>query len=435
MKFNIFNYNQKKACELKLDLKDLLILDWFQSFQPKMHKTIRDNKQYYWIQYNKLITDIPIIEITTPKGLFKRLQAMCDIGLLEYLPIRTGNGCFSYYLITDKILLLLSDSHSSESSSGSSESSYAIYNSSIINNPIINNPTINPQKIYKKEISLSKKEDLEQIKENHFYEVYKTFCEKEDLQERTIKSKEYQDTFKKYQNALKKYSHEEILKGIQDYIIFLQCQRKTGFNRDKQGIIPFFNQEKFLGEKGLSWQELIDKMSTGLKPQEQRIEYDKKIDIVYILDQACQVYSSIKPKQIKPEDKEILDKQLSAIKEKTLTFTLKQALQLDGENKKKTDNMLWSAWYLFCEKNDPAKFTQRDKFYEKINNPIYQEQSFMCFVNTLANIDLKQRKEGIGKEEFFIDELRRWEEIAKKQLKLLIEKGKIPNLNVKTLNI
>jgi len=121
------------------------------------------------------------------------------------------------------------------------------------------------EKIYKKEISISKKEDLEQIKENHFEEIYKTFCEKEDLQERTIKSKEYQDTFKKYQNALKKYSHEEILKGIQDYIIFLQCQRNTGFNRDKQGIIPFFNQEKFLGEKGSSWQELIDKMSEDIQ--------------------------------------------------------------------------------------------------------------------------------------------------------------------------
>ncbi len=108
MKYNIHNYNQKAAIDLKLDLKDLLILDWFQTFYPRMRKQIIGNKQYCWIDYESLLEDIPIIEIKTPSGLYKRLQALCDIGILEHTTVKNGAGWFSYYLITEKISLLIS---------------------------------------------------------------------------------------------------------------------------------------------------------------------------------------------------------------------------------------------------------------------------------------------------------------------------------------
>ncbi len=151
MKFNIFNYSQKEALLLKLDLKDLLILDWFQTFQPKMNKTIHEQEQYYWINYASLIADIPIIEITTERGLYKRLINLCKIGILKHLTKRTNGGCYSYYMITEKILLLVSPESSSASvpkvqvqkprkfKCKSPESSeHIVYNSSTINSSTIN---------------------------------------------------------------------------------------------------------------------------------------------------------------------------------------------------------------------------------------------------------------------------------------------------------
>ena len=181
MKYNIFDYNQKKAIELGLDLKDLLILNWIQIFYPKMNKTIRDSKQYFWVKYSAVLSDIPILEIESEKGLYKRMQKMCDIGILEYLPIRTSQGCFAYYLITELIAELVL-SHSSQSSSGSSQSSDAIIYSNTINNHTIDskkdtasgfseseNPTVKESLTVqkpKKEMQITKKEDIESFIRN-----------------------------------------------------------------------------------------------------------------------------------------------------------------------------------------------------------------------------------------------------------------------------
>ena len=142
MKFNIFNYSQQGAISLKLDLKDLLILDWFQTFQPRMHKIIHEYEQYYWISYDKVLQDIPILEITTEKGLYKRLQNLCEIGILKHHTKRTNGGCYSYYLITDMIKFLISPESSFanapkvplQSPESSQQKDSSIINSSIINN-------------------------------------------------------------------------------------------------------------------------------------------------------------------------------------------------------------------------------------------------------------------------------------------------------------
>jgi len=66
MKYNIFNYDQKTAIDNKLDLKDLLILNWIQDFfhSDSIVKKIIDNKEYGWIKYDYMMQQIPIIEMS-----------------------------------------------------------------------------------------------------------------------------------------------------------------------------------------------------------------------------------------------------------------------------------------------------------------------------------------------------------------------------------
>lgn len=66
MKYTIEGFNQAKAVELGLCVADLIILRWFVDFAgtEKMVKRIIDGKEYYWIKYEGLLEDLPILSIT-----------------------------------------------------------------------------------------------------------------------------------------------------------------------------------------------------------------------------------------------------------------------------------------------------------------------------------------------------------------------------------
>lgn len=72
-----------KMVTKKIDCTDLAILRWFVDFYPSMRKTTIDGKVYAWVYYQKIIDDIPIIDISR-RSLADRLQKMVEFGLLEY---------------------------------------------------------------------------------------------------------------------------------------------------------------------------------------------------------------------------------------------------------------------------------------------------------------------------------------------------------------
>lgn len=112
MKFTVMGCNQRRAVQLGLDFKDLAIIEWMQSFWPKMKKRIIEEKEYAWVNYRSLIQDYPLMEITSTRGLYKRMKALQDIGLLDHRGIKDKTGSFSYYRITEKILELIDDEYS-----------------------------------------------------------------------------------------------------------------------------------------------------------------------------------------------------------------------------------------------------------------------------------------------------------------------------------
>ena len=66
MKYTIEGFNQAKAVELGLCVADLIILRWFVDFAgtDKMLKRSIEGKEYYWIKYEGMLEDLPILSIT-----------------------------------------------------------------------------------------------------------------------------------------------------------------------------------------------------------------------------------------------------------------------------------------------------------------------------------------------------------------------------------
>lgn len=108
MKYTIHGFSQQEAIkfqktieengkrkEIRIDCTDLLILRWFVDFYPSMMKAEMDGTQYAWVQYKKILQDLPLIDMKK-RALFDRLKKLCDFKILKHKVIK-GNGSFSYY--------------------------------------------------------------------------------------------------------------------------------------------------------------------------------------------------------------------------------------------------------------------------------------------------------------------------------------------------
>lgn len=70
MRDYIFEFSQERAIFYELDIKDLLVLDWFLQFinSGNMHSFSELNEHgniqwWYWVSYEKILNDLPILGI------------------------------------------------------------------------------------------------------------------------------------------------------------------------------------------------------------------------------------------------------------------------------------------------------------------------------------------------------------------------------------
>jgi uncharacterized phage protein (TIGR02220 family) len=84
-----------KEKEIKIDATDLLILRWLVDFYPQMIKVEIEGSQYVWVQYKKILEDLPLLDIKK-QALVDRLQKLCEFGILINKIVKIG-GNFSYY--------------------------------------------------------------------------------------------------------------------------------------------------------------------------------------------------------------------------------------------------------------------------------------------------------------------------------------------------
>jgi hypothetical protein len=82
--------NQKAVIENKfnLDVIDMAIFDFICYFVNSKHceKTMTPEGEYFWIAHTKIISELPIIKITTKAGIIKRIENLEREGLLERHP-------------------------------------------------------------------------------------------------------------------------------------------------------------------------------------------------------------------------------------------------------------------------------------------------------------------------------------------------------------
>ena len=173
MKYTISGFSQQKALqfkkivsdksgkekEIKVDCTDLLILRWFVDFYPKMMKVEIDGSQYAWVQYQKILQDLPLLDIKK-QALFDRFQKMCEFEILTHRIIKAG-GSFSYYGFGNMYSALI-DTESSQIHKGEYSTKEQI-NKSIKDKSIIDN---------KKERKTSYDEILSEIADEELKSLY-----------------------------------------------------------------------------------------------------------------------------------------------------------------------------------------------------------------------------------------------------------------------
>ena len=83
MKYTIEGYSQKQLVGMGLDGHDAILLRWFMDFfVGSMEKKIVGGVQYGWVAYQHVIEELPILQVETKDGIYRRFLKLCDSGAL-----------------------------------------------------------------------------------------------------------------------------------------------------------------------------------------------------------------------------------------------------------------------------------------------------------------------------------------------------------------
>lgn len=159
MKYTIEGFSQRRLIGYGLDAVDALILRYFIDFKEckkgkkKMISRIINSNQYYWIKYEKVIKELPILKLNTPDSVYRRLKKMVKVQVLETITIREG-GVFSFYKPGENYYSLISDDFETDANPSQTD----IYPTTLDDNPTTTDiyPNISDEKSEQK-INLSDK--------------------------------------------------------------------------------------------------------------------------------------------------------------------------------------------------------------------------------------------------------------------------------------
>jgi hypothetical protein len=112
MKYTIEGLSQAEAIRIGLDLKDLVLLRWIVDFYStgKMETHVFGDKHYFWINYQKVVEELPLLGIKSKDVLARRMRHIEQCGILEFNCFE-GAGCRTYYRFReDALSRMISDS-------------------------------------------------------------------------------------------------------------------------------------------------------------------------------------------------------------------------------------------------------------------------------------------------------------------------------------
>ena len=121
MKYTIEGFDQQTMYEYKMDCIDACILRWFIDFKDtgKMAVMKHEEKEYFWINYQSLIEDLPLLRIHNKEVLYRRLK---NLHVLEHHTFRNKGGTYSGYRVNEKLYYSLVDKSKQTQKSNPSDS-------------------------------------------------------------------------------------------------------------------------------------------------------------------------------------------------------------------------------------------------------------------------------------------------------------------------
>lgn len=112
MRQTILGFNQSKAVELGLSVSDLLLLQYimYANGEPSMKHIVEDEVSYVWLQHQKVMEDLPILNISEGT-LRNKLTQFRSAGLIKSKTVANcnGRGSRTYYSVTELTMSLIND--------------------------------------------------------------------------------------------------------------------------------------------------------------------------------------------------------------------------------------------------------------------------------------------------------------------------------------
>ena len=113
----LHGFSQQAACELGLDVVDLMLLRWFVKFKESgnmVEKQIGD-ETYYWVNYSGVCENYPILNVKKT-SIYRHFKKMADKGVLKRYTLKV-EGTFSLYNLGEEYEKLLVDPYGIEQES------------------------------------------------------------------------------------------------------------------------------------------------------------------------------------------------------------------------------------------------------------------------------------------------------------------------------
>ena len=103
MKYTIY-INQKALCKTDFDLVDGAILDYLYFICNSKNEKIKKQRidGYTWVDYKKILNDIPMMRIKSKGALSRRVKKMEDTGFIKSIERRKNGHKLKYFALTKK---------------------------------------------------------------------------------------------------------------------------------------------------------------------------------------------------------------------------------------------------------------------------------------------------------------------------------------------
>lgn len=109
MKYTAMGFNQEKLINFGLDMKDVVILRYFIDFKGTntMRTEIIDDEVYYWVRYEGILKEYPILNLNNEDSIYRRLKKLVKANILKHKTIKKC-GTYSYYTLGENYIDLIS---------------------------------------------------------------------------------------------------------------------------------------------------------------------------------------------------------------------------------------------------------------------------------------------------------------------------------------